>query len=84
MSEELFNVPVVKSPRLKWIEKHHLRVKQTPDWQPDMEDEEGDDVEKFYASDDGIHWHGGDTEDNALATWAEARGKLLWFEEGMA
>lgn len=84
MSEELFNIPVVKSPRLRWIEKHRLQVRETKNWVEGMEDDDGDEVEKFYATDDGIHMHGGSTEDNALAAWAEARGKLLWFEEGMA
>lgn len=84
MSEELFKVPVTKSPRLLWIEKHRIEVRPTKDWQPGMEDDDGDEVERFYATDDGVHMHGGDTEDNALAAWAEARGKLLWFEEGLS
>lgn len=84
MSNELFDIPEVKSPRLRWMEKYHIKVKQTPNWSPGQEDENGDEVCKFYATDDSINYHGGDTEDNALAEWAEARGKLLWFEEGLA
>lgn len=85
MIEELFKVPVTKSPRLLWIEKHRVKTRQTPAWEEGLEDEDGNDLEKWYASDDDWrHGYGGDTEDNALAAWAEARGKLLWFEEGLS
>lgn len=86
MSEELFEVPEVKSPRLKWIEKHRIKIRQTPNWTSGMEDFDGDEVHKFYACDDGnwrFHAYGGETEDAALAEWARCRGKRLWFEEGL-
>ena len=83
MIENLFDLPESKSPRLKWIEKHHLQTHQTPNWQPDTEDEFCDVVEAWYASDDNFeHNHGGETEDEALVAWAKARGKLTWMEEG--
>ncbi len=81
MSEELFKVPEQKSPRLRWMEKHRVKVKQTPDWSPGMEDADGDPVAPWYASDDGKHWHAGDSENDALGAWAVARGVRLWNEE---
>ena len=84
MKDELFSVPEVKSPRLRWIEKHGVEVKPTLDWDPDAEDENGDVVHAWYASDDQWrHKHGGDTENDALAAWAIARGVRLWNEEGL-
>jgi len=82
---ELFDVPVVKSPRLKWIEKHRLKTKcaEFPVADGD-EDEFGNEVFQWSASDDNWkHSHGGATEDDALAAWARARGVRLWNEEGL-
>lgn len=88
MSEELFSVPESKSPKLRWMERHGLRTKHNPDSQHGDEDDFGNELFRWYA------WKyegklnpprnaaGGDTEDDALAAWAVANGKLLWNEEG--
>ena len=95
MSEpELFSVPVVKSPRLRWIEAQGLRTKHYPDVAVGDEDPEtGDDLFPWVAwcsqgkSGDGKcypprHAAGGATEDDALAEWSRRYGKRMWFEEG--
>jgi hypothetical protein len=83
MSEELFKVPVSKSPRLRWMEKHHVTVERMPvEVNPGDEDEFSHEMFQFYASDDGRHRYGGNTEDEALAKYASCRGYRLWNEEG--
>lgn len=83
MSDELFEVPECKSPKLQWMEKHRVEVKRLGfDVGPDEEDEDGRRLFQYNASDDGWkHSYGGETEDDALAAWARARGKRLWNEE---
>ena len=84
----LFDVPETKSPRLRWIEKNHLRTKHFPGVEVGNEDDEtGDDLWPWVA------WQyqgkcypprkalGGATEDEALAEWARRNGKLMWNEE---
>ena len=83
MSDELFAVPEMKSPRMKWVEKHHIETRRTANWIEGMEDDDGEEIMPWYSSDDKWkHQHGGASEDDALAEWAERNGKHLWFEEG--
>jgi len=84
MSGELFAVPTMKSPRLKWIEKHRLKFNRTQFAVGDECPETGSELWPVYAYDREDKQHGGATEDDALAAWAKARGVRLWFEEGMA
>ena len=84
MSGELFNVPETKSPRLLWIEKHRIKFNRTRFEVGDECPETGSELWPVYAYDREDKQHGGATEDDALAAWALARHKLLWFEEGIA
>lgn len=83
MSDELFSVPVSKSPKMRWLERHGVNVTHDEAWQYGDEDDLGNEKFPYYASDDGKHFHGGATEDDALVEWARARGKRLWNEEGL-
>jgi hypothetical protein len=85
MSDELFSVPVVKSPRLAWLEKHGVKTKHFPDRaqsEPFDEDEDGDELYPWVAFAAGGHMHGGVTEDEAVCGLAIRMGWLLWNEEG--
>ena len=75
MSEELFNIPTVKSPRLRWIEKHDLRTISGTTAENKVE-------WAAWQIGRGAKTFKGDTEDDALAAWAKARGVRLWNEEG--
>ena len=73
MSEELFpaeNV-TVKSPRLRWMEKHKLNTRCSG---------------KFWFAGQGEPINGrigsGLTEDDAITAWAKANHVRLWNEEG--
>ena len=86
MRDELFDVPVVKSPRLKWIEKHGLYTQHFPDVKPGDDDPEtGEEIYPWRAWVGNMRHAricaGGATEDDALAEWAKASGVLLWNEE---
>lgn len=88
MSEgELFDVPEVKSPRLRWMEKHGLKTKHFPGVQDGEED-----PETGYELHTWVAWRGsppvwirtgGATEDDALADWARANGVRMWNEEDL-
>ncbi len=83
MSEELFsNLPAVKSPRLKWIEKHNLIVWRDVDWCPGDEDEFGFELYPWYARSGGGKRYGASTEDAAMIAWAKANSVKSWTEEG--
>lgn len=80
---ELFNVPVVKSPRLKWLEKHGVTTRRADHVvSADEEDDFGHRVHQWTAS-NGVHMRGGLTENDALAAWALAQGVKMWNEEGL-
>lgn len=80
---ELFNVPVVKSPRLRWLERNGISTRQA-DHQvsADEEDDFGNRVHQWMAT-SRLYYRGGDTEDDALAALARVMGVLLWNEEGL-
>ena len=87
---ELFTVPKVKSPRLRWIEKHRLVTQHHRGIAMGDEDPEtGEDLYPWTAWKTGSKpapWRsecGGATEDDALAGWARNNGVRMWFEEGM-
>ena len=84
MSEELFDVPVNKSPRLRWIEARGLHIRKTDPRKVGTEDCDGEVIEAFYVSMNKRHWIGGPTEDDALAKWARVAGVPLWNEEAFA
>ena len=74
--EPLFELPEQLSPRLAWMKKHVLEVKDT----------------EFDVDGDGqfIVWenkrptkHKGHTEDDALTSWAKSKHFHLWNEEGI-
>jgi len=80
---ELFNVPAVKSPRLKWMEKYGVTTRRADHVvSAGEEDDFGHPVHQWTATN---RWHnrGGDTEDDALAAWARAQGVKMWNEEGL-
>jgi hypothetical protein len=80
---ELFNVPVVKSPRLKWLARHGistLRADHTVS--AGEEDDFGHRVHQWTAT-NGWHNRGGDTEDDALAALARVALLKMWNEEGL-
>lgn len=79
----LFDVPVVESPRLRWIKAHRIVTRKTDhEVQPGEEDCDGMDVYQWYAW-SSQRRYGGPTEDDALAAWARANGARLWNEEGV-
>lgn len=89
---ELFSVPETKSPRLKWMERHGVAVREFPERaaDPGAEDmETGKELwpwEAFKLStptDNGLPSirYGAATQDEALAAWARANGQRMWFEE---
>ncbi len=90
MSDELFSVPVQKSPKLRWMERHRIKVKHFQDVEPGDEDEFENEVYPYVARKADFEmydlvpdsWLGvGNTEDEALVDYARKRGLLLWNEE---
>lgn len=74
------NIPVSKSPRLLWMERHGITL------QPNPENEEKPFMAEMWKKGWGgiesrIHMLG-KTEDDALTALAKAAGLKLWNEEG--
>lgn len=87
---ELFTIPEVKSPRLKWIAAHNLHTKHFPDRREGDEcPETGADMHPWEAWQHAGKVYppgnscGGPTEDDALANWARNNGVRMWNEEAM-
>ena len=91
MNTELFNVPIVLSPRLKWLQKHNLTIRHDPKIKPGDECEvTGETIypwlvyagtfpkSGFFTGNRDAY---GNTEDEALAAWARQHHKRLWNEE---
>jgi len=67
--DELFNIPEVKSPRLKWMDKHGVwKFKPKSPGQ------------QWTATARGLEGRG-DDEDSAIADLAKQMGELLWNEQ---
>ena len=80
MSEEgmLFgDIPVVKSPRLRWIESHGVKTRCE---QPKCQEDEYIQWRAWNAHTNACF---GRTEDDAIVNWAIANGVRLWFDEGV-
>lgn len=81
MSDEgmLFgDMPVAKSPRLKWIERHGMHLEPLENESPEYGD---GNVWKAWNNHTQACY--GTTQDDALAAWARANGARMWFEEGV-
>ena len=84
MSEGMLfgDMPVVKSPKLLWLEKYGVKTRKADHIvQPGEEDDQGGDITQWKAWNYLSKAYGGATEDDALAAWARARGVRMWFEE---
>ena len=69
---ELFEIPESKSPRLKWMERHHLTVRLSHDY---------DDDEDVWQCLHGMKVIGeGGTEDRAITAAAKSLNIPLWNE----
>ena len=67
---ELFEIPESKSPRLKWMERHHLTVEKY--WMVDI---------WYYRAKHGMKVIGkGNTEDEAITAAAKSLNIPLWNE----
>ena len=77
MNDELFQIEQFKSPRLKWMERHHLKIHHQP------YDHAGPlDKEEQYAAIHGMTAIGyGATPDDALTDAAKKLNIRLWNEE---
>ena len=84
MSDELFPAEsvTVKSPRLRWMEKHRVQTYKSPK----MADEDypwnawtGELDEALNADSYGS----GRTEEDAVVSWALKNDVMLWHEEGL-
>lgn len=86
---ELFSVPEVKSPRMRWIAKHALVTQHHPEVTVGDEcAETGAELYPWTAKQSSCCYpknvaQGGATEDDALASWARQNGVRMWFEEGL-
>jgi hypothetical protein len=70
---ELFDIPETPSPRLRWMQRHHLTV------EPITEENSN-----RYAARHGMTIIGkGSTEDEALTAAAKSLNIRLWNEEGV-
>ena len=86
MNSELFpaSIVTVKSPRLRWMERHKLITQEFPDVKPGDEcPETGNPIHRWEAWQVGAAPCGGPTEDDAIIAWAKANGVRLWNEEGV-
>lgn len=74
---ELFPIPETKSPRLKWMERHHLTIHHQPyDHAGPMDEQE------HYAAIHGMKPIGyGATPDEALVAAAKSLNIKLWNEQ---
>jgi hypothetical protein len=73
---ELFDIPETPSPRLRWMQRHHLTVESITG--------EGADNGNRYAARHGMTVIGkGATEDEALTAAAKSLNIRLWNEEGV-
>ena len=83
---DLLNVPVVESPRLKWLKRHRIKTHATS-LEVGAEDEYGEEISPFYAYvgkneiENAHNIVGGTTEDEAIRNLAIRKGWLLWNEE---
>lgn len=85
MSNILIDVPVCKSPRLRWLEKYNLQTIDTG-LEGGECPESGHEYKRWIAGPRDVPpepdtWSEGDTEDEAIAQWARERGIRLWNEE---
>ena len=94
MSDALFDIPPSLSPRLQWMEKHHIKIHYSPEcaespWLALMPFEEhramniGDimaEACRLYDEQGRLGY--GSSEDDALAEMARKSGIQLWNEEG--
>jgi hypothetical protein len=73
---ELFAIPETKSPRLKWMERHHIKIHHQPyDHAGPLDDDEQ------YAAIHGMQAIGyGATPDAALVAAAKSLNIKLWNE----
>lgn len=72
MNEELFAIPEVKSPRLKWMERHGIQVLHFPD---------SEDIDPFVATRLGKEVAKGGTAEWACYFAAKKLGLKTWNEE---
>lgn len=85
--ENLFEIPVCESPRLKWLKKHSVKTKHFPDCEAGDEDEFGNELWPWIAwldcGSEGIGtFHAGALkEDEAIANLAVRMKWKLWNEE---
>ena len=89
--DELFNIPVCESPRLKWLKKHDVKTQHRPGINVGDEDKFGNALWPWEAGtshglsperiDAGTFSQGGETEDEAIANLAKWQGWKLWNEE---
>ena len=76
MNDELFQIEPAKSPRLKWMERHHIKVEDSP---PNVCGIDG--------SHDFVCFHGmkaiayGKTPEDAIFKAAKSLNIRLWNEE---
>lgn len=70
---ELFNIGESKSPRIKWMERHHLRVEANPAPRGDS------DIMQCFHGMTVIGY--GPTEDAALVAAAKSLNIRLWNEQ---
>lgn len=85
MSELFDNLPELKSPRLLWMERHHIETHHAPHcdeigaWS--AWSYERDSQGKGCIPEDPEALGYGDTEHDAIADYARKRGWKLWNEE---
>ena len=75
MNDSLFDIPETKSPRLLWMERHHIQTRETGT----VSDELGDCRRWIAESPVGNGY--GETEDGASTQLALKLGIKLWNEE---
>ena len=80
---ELFNLPETPSPRLAWMRKHGVWIRENREINPgDESPETGETIYPFKAF--GNQFVGyGNTEDEAIADFAKRAGVRLWNEVGV-
>jgi len=71
MSDSLFDIPPVLSPRLKWMEKHHIKAHSTGSPIPGVE----------WCAGNGTYCEFDSSEIEAVIKLAETLEIKLWNEE---
>jgi hypothetical protein len=75
----LLEVPPMESPRLKWLDKHGVKIEHCPKVKPGDEDEFGNELYPYIAH-AFKSWACGATEQEAIKNLAVKNGWKLWNE----